>query len=67
MAEAGTATGVATATEAMDTEAAGAVTVGGVAADMEVAAWVATAGAVRAPAGRVEPLLCARRLFPAAQ
>jgi hypothetical protein len=61
MAEAGMATGVATATEAMGIEAVGAVTVDGVAVGMEVAAWVAITGAVPAPAGRVEPLLCPRR------
>lgn len=61
MAEAGTATGVATASEAMGIEAAGPVTADGVAAGMEVAGWVAITGAVPAPAGRVEPLLCPRR------
>jgi hypothetical protein len=61
MAEGGTATGVATAIEAMGIEAAGAVTVDGVAVGMEVAAWVAITGAAPAPAGRAEPLLCPRR------
>ena len=66
MAEGGTATGVATATEATATEAmgievVGAVTADGMAAAVEVVAWVAITGAAPAPAGRVEPLLCPRR------
>jgi hypothetical protein len=43
MAEAGMATGVTTATGATDIEAAGAVMVVGVAADMEVVVWAAAA------------------------
>jgi host factor-I protein len=58
MAEAGTATGVATATEAMGIEAAGAVTVDGVAVGMEEAAWVAITGVAPALVGRIELLLC---------
>jgi host factor-I protein len=51
--------GAVTATEAMEIEVVGAVMADGMAAGVEVvAAWGGVTGAVPAPAGRVDQLLC---------